>query len=330
MKRSFQAGLLVVVASILPYEALAQLRKVRVATPGYTVSMISFFAAKAQGYYAAEGLDVELLATRAPTANLAVLSGSVEFSAVPLAGLTTALRGGPLKLLFVPFDKPQHELFAKPEIQGLRSLRGKKIAVAGIGTIGEVILSDYLTANGIDPAHDVNLLAMGSPETRLSTLLSGNVDAAQLIAPYTIAAANAGFRAIVVFKDHNFILPSGGIVVRDDLLKSDAAARNGSDRISAVIQTKGFILQVEDGSRKRSAMTPTETPKSQPRRDGVIRCTALLACVHECATKTLDELPNYPCRMDEMTARELKIADICSQLCGSMKWIKDATEQANL
>ena len=88
--------------------------------------MLSFFAAKMNGYYATEGLDVDLLATRAPTANLAVLSGSVEFSAVPLAGLTTALRGAPLKLLFVPFDKPQHELFVKPELQGIKALRGKE------------------------------------------------------------------------------------------------------------------------------------------------------------------------------------------------------------
>ena len=217
------AACLFFVATLFISGAEAQLKKVRMATPGYTVSMISFLAAKMNGYYAAEGLDVELLATRAPTANLAVLSGSVEFSAVPLAGLSTALRGGPLKLLFVGFDKPQHELFARPDLQGLKALRGKKIAVAGIGTIGEVILREHLNANGIDAAHDVTLLAMGAPDTRLATLLSGNVDAAMLIAPYTLNAKDAGFREIVAFKDLNFVLPSGGIVARDEVLRSDPA-----------------------------------------------------------------------------------------------------------
>jgi len=212
---------LLFLATIFTSGAAAQLKKVRVATPGYTVSMISFFAAKMNGYYAAEGLDVELLATRAPTANLAVLSGSVEFSAVPLAGLTTALRGAPLKLLFVAFDKPQHELFTKPEFQDIKALRGKKIAVAGIGTIGEVILREYLTANGIDDARDVTLLGMGAPETRLASLVSGTVDAAQLIAPYTLNAKDAGFRSIVVFKDHNFVLPSGGLIAREETLRSE-------------------------------------------------------------------------------------------------------------
>src|SRR5688500_2471410 len=73
--------------------ASAQLKRVRVAVPGYTIAVLSFLAAKMNGYYTVEGLDAELIAMRAPTANLAVLGGNVEFSGVPLAGLTTALRG---------------------------------------------------------------------------------------------------------------------------------------------------------------------------------------------------------------------------------------------
>jgi len=51
--------------------------------------VLSFLAAKMNGYYTGEGLDVELIAMRAPTANLALIGGNVDFSAVPLAGLTT-------------------------------------------------------------------------------------------------------------------------------------------------------------------------------------------------------------------------------------------------
>ena len=122
MKKQLICVACLVVSVTLPSRAEAQLKKIRLAMPGYTISMISFLAAKMNGYYSAEGLDVDLIATRVQTANLAVLSGSVEFSAVPLAGLTTALRGGPLKLLFVAFDKPQPELFAKGELQGIKDV----------------------------------------------------------------------------------------------------------------------------------------------------------------------------------------------------------------
>ena len=200
----------------------AQNRKVRVAMPGYTIAGISFLTAKLNGYYALEGLDVELITMRAPTANLALLSGSVEFSTVPLLGLTTALRGGALKVLLVHFDKPQHALYAKNELQNLKMLRGKKLAVAGPGVIDDILLREVLSAYGIDPGRDVNILSMGAADTRVTSLISGAVDAAMLIAPFTFIAKDAGFRELVAFKDQGFVLPSGGIVTRDELMRADA------------------------------------------------------------------------------------------------------------
>jgi NitT/TauT family transport system substrate-binding protein len=216
----------------------AQPKKVRVAIPGYTIAVLSFLAAKSNGYYAAEGLDVELVAMRAPTANVAVLSGSVEFSAVPLAGLTTALRGAPLKVLFSQNDRPQHVLFAKADLQNLKALRGKKIAVVGPGAIDDVLLRDVFSANGMDGGKDATILAIGTAETRFAALASGTVDAAVLIAPFTFNAKEAGFRELITFKDEGFVLPSGGIVARDDLLKADPSTVEKFVRTTLM----GFIL----------------------------------------------------------------------------------------
>lgn len=199
----------------------AQNKKVRVAIPGYTIAVLSFLAAKTNGYYAAEGLDVELVAMRAPTANVAVLSGSVEFSGVPLSGLTTALRGAPLKVLFCQNDRPQHVLFAKSDLQNIRALRGRKIAVVGPGAIDDVLLREVFSANGMDGGKDATILSMGAAETRFAALASGTVDAAVLIAPFTFNAKEAGFKELIIFKDEGFVLPSGGIVARDELLKTD-------------------------------------------------------------------------------------------------------------
>jgi len=208
-------------ALFAPLYVNAQSKKVRVALPGYTIAALSFLIAKTNGYYATEGLDVELIAMRAPTANLAVLSGNVEFSGVPLAGLTTALRGGGLKLLFCQFDKPQHALFARPEYSTVKALRGKKVAVVGLGSIDDFLLREVLVANGLDPARDVTILAMGAADTRLTSLVSGAVDASVLIAPVSFYAKEQGFKELVSFQELGFVLPSGGIVARDDYLKAD-------------------------------------------------------------------------------------------------------------
>jgi NitT/TauT family transport system substrate-binding protein len=220
------ARLLAALSALLAIASLvnqseAQSKKVRVAIPGYTIAVMSFLAARTNGYYAAEGLDVELVAMRAPTANVAVLSGSVEFSAVPLAGVTTALRGAPLKVLFCQNDQPQHVLFSKVDLQNIRALRGKKIAVVGPGAIDDVLLREVFSANGMDGGKDATILSMGAAETRFAALASGTVDAAVLIAPFTFNAKEAGFKELVIFKDEGFVLPSGGIVARDDLLKAD-------------------------------------------------------------------------------------------------------------
>jgi ABC-type nitrate/sulfonate/bicarbonate transport system substrate-binding protein len=215
----------------------AQPRKVRVAMPGYTIAGISFLTAKLNGYYAAEGIDAELIAMRAPTANLAVLSGSVEFSTVPLAGLNTALRGGALKIIMVHFDKPQHSLFVKNELQNLKLLRGKKIAVSGPGVIDDVLLREVLGNNGIDANKELAILSMGSADTRVTSLISGAVDGAMIIAPHTFTAKDAGFRELVVFRDQGLLLPSGGIAVRDETIRNDPALVERFTRASMM----GFI-----------------------------------------------------------------------------------------
>jgi NitT/TauT family transport system substrate-binding protein len=245
-------GLAVCFGLIIP-RSDAQNRKVRVAMPGYTIAGISFLTAKLNGYYAAEGLDAELIAMRAPTANLALLSGSVEFSTVPLLGLTTALRGGGLKVLLVHFDRPQHALFTKNEIQNLKLLRGKKIAVAGPGVVDDLLLRDYLAANGIDGGRDVSILSIGAADTRVASLIGGAVDAAMLIAPFTFAAHDAGFREFAVFRDQGFLLPSGGIVARDESVKADPALVERFVRASVM----GFIHSRDNRSGAIRVLTRT-------------------------------------------------------------------------
>ena len=81
--RILLCGLVLVAAFTNP--GVAQTKKVRIAIPGYTIAMVSLLAAKMNGYYTAEGLEVELVAMQAPTANLALVSklaGAKEVAAM--------------------------------------------------------------------------------------------------------------------------------------------------------------------------------------------------------------------------------------------------------
>ena len=100
-------------------------------------------------------------------------------------------------------------------------MRGKRLAVSGLGTIDDILLREALGGNGIDPSRDVTIIAMGAADTRFSALVSGAIDASMLIAPISFYAKDQGFRELVAFQDLDFVLPSGGIVARDETLRSE-------------------------------------------------------------------------------------------------------------
>ena len=104
------------------------------------------------------------------------------------------------------------------------------------GAIDDILLREVFSANGIDGGKDATILAMGAAETRFAALASGTVDAAVLIAPFTFNAKEAGFKELVTFKDEGFVLPSGGIVARDELLKK----RSGNRRKICPDNADGF------------------------------------------------------------------------------------------
>ena len=92
----------------------------------------------------------------------------------------------------------------------------------GPGAIDYVLLRQVLAPTAWTVERRATILAMGAAETRLAALASGTVDAAVLIAPFTFNAKEAGFKELITFKDEGFVLPSGGIVARDELLRNDS------------------------------------------------------------------------------------------------------------
>jgi ABC-type nitrate/sulfonate/bicarbonate transport system substrate-binding protein len=119
--------------------------------------------------------------------------------------------------------------------------------------IDDLLLRDFLAANGIDSARDVSILSIGAADTRVASLIGGAVDAAMLIAPSTFMAKDAGFREFAAFKDQEFLLPSGGIVATDERLRSDAALVERFVRAS----TMGFIHSRDNRSGAIRVLTKT-------------------------------------------------------------------------
>src|SRR5437764_15058458 len=65
-----------------------------------------YFIGIEKGYYAEEGLNVELTSSGGSTSVAAVLSGDMPFTTAASASLSAILKGGPLKIILTNMDRP--------------------------------------------------------------------------------------------------------------------------------------------------------------------------------------------------------------------------------
>ncbi len=113
--------------SMVILAANVEAARVRVAVPSTTHAVLAFSTSRDKGYYRDEGLDVELILMSAPIASRALVSGDVEVATVGGAGLPPVLSGAPLRFVFTTYNRPMFWLFGKPEIRGVKELKGKRL-----------------------------------------------------------------------------------------------------------------------------------------------------------------------------------------------------------
>jgi ABC-type nitrate/sulfonate/bicarbonate transport system substrate-binding protein len=185
--------------------------------------VIAFTAAKEKGYYQEEGLDVNLVVMRDTLGISALIGGNAEFASMSGAGFTAILGGMPLRFAFSSFYRPMFWLYAKPEIQDVKALRGKRIGVTGLGSGPDNLLRETLRRNGLEGGRDVTILALGLPATLATALRAGTVDAGTISPPFNFAVRDAGFRELVSFLKEDFVELQGSVLAHDRLFQSDPA-----------------------------------------------------------------------------------------------------------
>jgi NitT/TauT family transport system substrate-binding protein len=140
---------------------------------------VHHYAAKKMGFYAAEGLDVELLAL--PGSVPAVTSVAAGEAQLGQAGADAILvgmaQGAPLKVVWLLYQATPTGVIAtkKTNIRTLADLRGKTVSTAVASPEG-ILLRARLREAGLDPDRDVTLLNV-APAAKLTMMLTGQADA---------------------------------------------------------------------------------------------------------------------------------------------------------
>jgi NitT/TauT family transport system substrate-binding protein len=138
-------------------------------------NFLPLFIARGEGYFKANGLDVNLVESRASAALL--ISGNAQFAVGGGSGFINAkASGGDIEFIGALENHFTAVLIAGPEIKGPADLRGKKLGLSSPGGLVDLEGRVLLKANGLSP-ETTQIVYIQSLTGRSAALLSGSIDA---------------------------------------------------------------------------------------------------------------------------------------------------------
>lgn len=206
------------ISLFLAIEAGAQVRKVRLCAPGVGSGIMHTYAAKDRGYFAQEGLDLDVLVARGQICTMALLNGQMELSSNPNIFDTMVAGKFKGKVIYVSAKTLGHRFIVAPEIKNFDGLKQKNIAVSTFGGLTDMLTREILEQHGIRPAKEVVLLQIGTPEVRYAALKAGTVKAALLASTQGLQAVQEGFRELK-YQQPPWL--SSPVVASDELLSRE-------------------------------------------------------------------------------------------------------------
>ena len=218
----FLASFVLLSISNSPQSFSAEATKVIIGMDAPTLSDLPLSLALKKDFFKPEGLNVlPVLFRSGPTAMQALVSDSIQFSTGFGTGTRAAMAGAPVKGIVGFNNKPAFILYGRREsgIRSIADIKGKKIAVTGVGSTTDYAARAILTNHHVDPDKEVSILAVGS-ESVFAALQKGAVDAAILWAPGFAIAEKLGMVRLQSLADI-MELPGSGVVVSDQLIKEN-------------------------------------------------------------------------------------------------------------
>jgi NitT/TauT family transport system substrate-binding protein len=178
-----------------------------------TLFMAPVYIAEAAGYFAEEGIDLELTEVESGALGIATLvSGQSQvFDADPFQAVQLRAQGKPIVFIYNLTKRVTLDMVARPDVvqernlsrnrpvdERLKGLKGLKLGITRPGAATDVYMRYYLKRAGLDPDRDAQLIAIGGGSSLLAALRTKQIDAFHLSAPTPYLAARDGFGEVVV------------------------------------------------------------------------------------------------------------------------------------
>jgi ABC-type nitrate/sulfonate/bicarbonate transport system substrate-binding protein len=217
------------------------LKRIRIGMPNRGATTLGLSAAQTYGFFRSHGLFAELIVMRPSISLQTLMSGELDFSTALASGARAGVGGLPLRIVMTLTVGQDFSLVVRPDIRRMEDLKGKTLAVSGVGEFTDVGARLLLKKYGLVPEVDVKLRALfGNHPLRLSALQAGQIDGTVMSMPYNKMAVKLGYKELVHLREI-IKTPQGGLVTTMQKIRGepDLILRT----IRAVLQANRFLKQ---------------------------------------------------------------------------------------
>ena len=161
------------------------------------MNYLPFFIALKKGFYAKEGIPVDLVSIGRSDIQLqALVAGELHFANINADNIIiwNERTNGNLKVAAGSSNAAPYQLIVAKHIKRIEDLKGQRLGVNSLSGGATSILLSYLKSKGLIHPRDfsMSVIAGGTP-ARLSALESGAVAGAVLVIPFSDIAIDKGF-----------------------------------------------------------------------------------------------------------------------------------------
>lgn len=165
-----------------------------IGTTGRTSNDWPLYCGDKLGMFAKAGIQLDIVDAGSPVgATQQLIGGSIQIGAVTSTQTVQAVQSGvPIVSVIQCTNKPPYLLLGRKGLTSVEQLKGKTIIVSSPNAITRVFGDTILAAHGLKP-DDYQYTYAGATNERYAALLSGGVDAALLLPPFSFRAAAQGY-----------------------------------------------------------------------------------------------------------------------------------------
>ncbi len=236
--RSAIAAVALSLAAALPFTGFAQGAPFKLITTDLTAQLVPnsvMDLAEQLGYFAKEGVEVELVRVQqTPSAVAALMAGEGDMANISVDAALQLVARDQMKLKAVvsPNKSLPFLIAGKSSVGTPAGLNGKSFGVGRVGSLDHSLSTKVLRSKGADP-DKIDFVAIGQPNVRAQALAAGQIDATTMSIGVWLSLADKNGLEVLVSPDDYF---AAAPVLNKVNVVTDEVLKNKGDQVAAVVR----------------------------------------------------------------------------------------------